>query len=297
MWCLWSSWAAAVEIPGADVVTVHGWTDDGALVLEYDRFVRKNTVHEGAVRWVAVVGPAGVRAEWPLTANLEPVDAVSAPSADVAGWGVWRAAHRVRPAEWGLSQGDARLIAVARGEGEDTAPECAFGACSWWPDAPAGAAPAVDLSVESSGFTRSLGSRPVVRRGVNGVASVQATVVWDDAHQWLAVLDEGKRRYLDVEADQVSVGIVPWGPRVSVWVPPGSAPAAGRVLADALAAESWVHLALDPAPRAASVVYVRPGWEAFGAAWAGRVPGGATVERLGEDAPQDVVFALSTSAL
>jgi hypothetical protein len=306
MHLLWLATSAhALKYEDTQLEMVHGWTADGALVLEITTHValrRPNHYDDpsparGTLRYAVVQRGDAVVQRWLLSKEL-PSHATNDEPLQVDAWTGWRNANPLVPAPPSRSAPGGVRLEVRPTEGVRSewrgASVQIVGSCET--DAPD---PVATFALSNGGE----GSWPLHRQPTKA-ALAQEPIELTGSGRWSA---DGRRVALIVERPELPTMWALWLPELDVVLSlatpligvlaPASLEAAAVDRVDAALRDlGLIQRAPAKAERQVSVVYAASGYEADAAVIASRIPGGATVEPLSWRATQHVVVAVGTSA-
>jgi hypothetical protein len=311
MWTLFFALpAVAATWADADVTDVLGWTADGAVVIELARHelyepeevADPSSLEPGTVRHVVVLRGDEVRHDWVVGSSVPEFAAPRAPASQEAEWVAWRAAHPIARAVRARtgSAGVSLALRVDPWPGDDAPDQvdCTDQGCSIG----AGRDDEQETWVRV-GLTSTDGFWPLLRHRVGapmwtGWLETSVTAWWSaDGRRVIVVVDQPTAPTMRGPSfGTATVTVAPAAPLISVLAHASLGSGAADAAARALAGLGAVQTGEAQAPREASVVYAKAGFEEVARQIAARVPGGAAVEPMTWDGPQHVVVGLGASA-
>jgi hypothetical protein len=296
---VWLSSAHALELEETTLGTVHGWTSDGALVLEvtthklyWPEGASAEENEEGQLTWAVVIAGDKETHRWLIAKTLPAIAKESTPL-QTSEWTSWRNSHPLTPAS---ADRDAPTGVRLEVRTEGNAPEWKGPVCSvlGHRDDEATTFATPGLSRAGEGFW-ALPRYTVEAPSWQGSLYTQFSARWTADGRQVAVLIE-KPTAMTMRGPsfgKLDVVVSRAAPLVGVLAPKG---VSTDKVATAIASLGVIQKGEAQTARDSSVVYYAAGYEPDAKAIAAKVPGGATVAPMDWKGAQHVVVAVGASA-
>jgi hypothetical protein len=298
----WLSIAHALKFEQTTLGAVHGWTPDGALVLEVNTHklywpegASAEENEEGRFTWAVVISGDKEVHRW-LIARTLPAFAQDASPLQLDAWTAWRDSHPLTPASSDRSS-PAGVRLEVRAVGNE--PEWKGPACDVL-----GHRDEEESTIATAGLSRAgEGFWPLHRHTIEA-PSWQGSLYTNFSARWTP---DGRQVALLVQKPtamtmrgpsfgEIDVVISRAAPLVGVLAPPSVPASVTDKVVAAIAPLGLSQKGEAQAARDSSVVYYASGYEADAKAIAAKVPGGATVAPMDWAGAQQVVVAVGASA-